>query len=105
MFEFSNLSILDYNEFAFKNQSLVPNNQRTRDILLIVKCGNQEATINLENPGVKQPKPVFWSSLDMSFEMRVEEHVFKLERDEAKMLKRLKETNLHATGINTFLLS
>lgn len=37
--------------------------------------------------------------------MRVEEHIFKLERDEAAMLARLQETNLHATGIKGFLMT
>lgn len=39
----------------------------------------------------------------MSIESRIEERVYKLERDEAKMLARLKQTNLHATGIDKFL--
>ena len=34
----------------------------------------------------------------------MEEHVYRLERDEAKLLKRLKETNLRATGVGGFLL-
>lgn len=41
--------------------------------------------------------------MDMNIESRIEEHVYRLERDEAKMLARLKHTNLHATGIEKFL--
>jgi hypothetical protein len=39
----------------------------------------------------------------MAIEMRVEEHIYKLERDEAKMLKKIKEANLLATGVESFL--
>lgn len=37
-------------------------------------------------------------------EFTLEERTFKLERDEAKTLKRLKETNMRAMGVNAFLL-
>jgi len=50
------------------------------------------------------PKVIFWATPNSAIEMRVEEHVFKLERDEAAMLSRLKETNLNATGIKGFLM-
>ena len=39
----------------------------------------------------------------MSIDFRVEEFVYKLERDEAAMLARLKDTNLYATGVERFL--
>jgi hypothetical protein len=71
---------------------------------LVIKLGNQEAMINFDQIEVGKVKCVLWSTLDMSIEMRIEEHVYKLERDEAAMLQRLKDTNLYATGVDKFLL-
>lgn len=103
---FSELAVANANEFALKHQTVVPNNQQTRDLVLFIKCGSQEAKITFSDMEQNiMPKVIFWTTLDMWVEMRIEEHVFKLERDEAAMLARLKETNLHATGVESFLMS
>jgi hypothetical protein len=60
--------------------------------------------INFDQLELTKAKCVLWATLDMSLEMRVEEHIYKLERDEAAMLQRLKDTNLYATGVDKFLL-
>lgn len=54
--------------------------------MLVVKCGNQEASINFEKLQNSNAKACLWSTLDMSLQMRVEEHIYKLERDETAML-------------------
>lgn len=59
--------------------------------------------IDFEKLENSDAKCVLWSTLDMALEMRVEEHIYKLERDEAAMLSRLRDTNLHATGVDKFL--
>jgi hypothetical protein len=46
---------------------------------------------------------LLWATHTSSIEIRLEEHTYKLERDEAKLLKRLKDTNLRATGVAGFL--
>jgi hypothetical protein len=47
---------------------------------------------------------LIWATHTSSIEIRLEEHTYKLERDEAKLLKRLKDTNLRAKGVTEFLL-
>lgn len=64
--------------------------------MLVVKCGNQEALINIEEMSLIKKKVFLWSTPNMGLEMRVEEHIYKLERDESKMLLRLKQSNLNA---------
>lgn len=72
-------------------------------MLLILRSGAQEAAINLQNLNQNQ-KAMIWATQTSSIDIRLEEHTFKLERDEAKLLKRLKDTNLRATGVSGFLL-
>ena len=60
--------------------------------------------MNLSDVTAANQKVLIWATHTSAIEFRLEEHVYRLERDEAKMLKRLKETNLRATGVGGFLL-
>jgi hypothetical protein len=68
-----------------------------------LRCGNQEAVINFEANELKKTRAIFWATPDSALDMRVEEHLYRLERDEVKMLARLNKANLLATGVDKFL--
>jgi len=72
--------------------------------MLSLKCGSQEAKVNLSDSADGNQKVLIWAKHSSVIEFKLEEHIFRLERDEEKMLKRLKQTNLRATGVGGFLL-
>lgn len=75
----------------------------TREIVLCVKILNQVASVDVEK---SQESNILLYAPDLDSTMVqffVEERVYKLERDEDAMLARIKNTNIRAQGVDSFL--
>ncbi len=60
--------------------------------------------MNIEEPEQFKPFVLYAEAVEEAkISFRVEERIYKLERDEAAMLKRIQDTNLKAKGIDSFL--
>lgn len=59
---------------------------------------------NLEEPGILKPLFLYAESVTNStIKFSIEERIYKLERDEEAMLKRISNTNIKAMGVDAFL--
>ena len=94
----------EISSFVKKRQSFAPDDTRTREIMLCAQIGSQIGEINLEQPETFKPFVLFVNQAQGSMvQFRVEERIYKLERDEKAMLKRISKTNIRAMGVDAFL--
>lgn len=94
----------DVKSFVKQNQSVVPSSKKTREILLKVSVGNQTSEVNIEEAHLASSAHLYCTEHDQ-IKFEIEERVYKLERDEAAMLKRVQNTNIKAMGVDQFLYS
>lgn len=90
--------------FAKSKQTVVPDNYQTRELILCARVGDQVAESNIEQPELF--KPIYLHAADINhatIKFSVEERIYKLERDEEAMLKRISNTNIKAMGVDAFL--
>ena len=96
--------IEEISSFVKKRQSFAPDDTRTREIILCAQIGSQIGEINLEQPEKFKPFVLFVSEAEASMvQFRIEERIYRLERDENAMLKRVSKTNIRAMGVDAFL--
>ena len=75
----------------------------TREIVICVKILNQVAVADVET-GQDRNIVMYAPDLDSTLaQFYIEERVYRLERDEEAMLARIKNTNIRATGVDSFL--
>ena len=74
--------------FVKQFQSVVPNNKKTREIMLRIQIGSQVAEVNLEKAHLAPAQHLYCTEQDQ-IKFEIEERIYKLERDEAAMLKRV----------------
>ena len=90
--------------FARSKQTVIPDNYQTRELILCATIGKQVAEANIEEPELFKPLFLYAESPHHStIKFSVEERIYKLERDEQAMLKRISDTNIKAMGVNSFL--
>lgn len=93
-------------KFQSSNQSFGNSAKQAREFMLAVKCDtNQVAHLSFDQMEADKflQKASFWCRTDSTIEFTVEEHQYRLERDEEAMIQRLKQTNTAATGLAEFL--
>ena len=90
--------------FAKLRAKTVPDSHQTRELILCARIGEQVAEANIEEPEQFKSLFLYAEALDTAtITFSVEERVYKLERDEEAMLKRIANTNIKAMGVDAFL--
>lgn len=90
--------------FAKTRQSVVPDAYQTRELILCARIEDQVAEANLEEPELFKSIFLYAESPHHStVKFSIEERIYKLERDEEAMLKRISNTNIKAMGVDAFL--
>ena len=83
----------------------MPDNYQTRELILCCRIADQVAETNIEEP--EQFKPLYLYANGKlehaTVKFSVEERIYRLERDEEAMLKRISNTNIKAMGVDAFL--
>jgi len=85
---------------------LAPSDLKTRAFILCISHEDQVGEVDLEEPQLTEDLVFYLDSLDASrISLSIEERIYRLERDDQALLKRIKDTNLRATGVDSFLNS